>query len=123
MRSHLFLLARQRPPVPVGHQWCQGSPLVRRLLDDLQLRPAYVMNLRWDIIAWNPAADLLFAIGDRPAEQRNMLRMLFADPQLNQGLVGWPAQAPRVLASVSRACAPAPGDVPLPLRGHALGPG
>jgi transcriptional regulator with XRE-family HTH domain len=119
-RYHLFLLAHQRPPVPVGHQWCQVSPLVRRLLDDLQLRPAYVMNLSWDIIAWNPAAERLFAIGDRPAEQRNMLWMLFADPQLSQRLVEWQAQAPQVLASFRRDYARAPEDATMQQRVQAL---
>ncbi|WP_199635297.1 helix-turn-helix transcriptional regulator [Serratia sp. PAMC26656] len=119
-RYHLFLLAHQRPPVPVGHQWCQVSPLVRRLLDDLQLRPAYVMNLSWDIIAWNPAAERLFAIGDRPAEQRNMLWMLFADPQLNQRLVEWQAQAPQILASFRRDYARAPDDATMQQRIQAL---
>ena len=107
-RYHLFLLAHQRPPVVAGHQWCQVTPLVRRLLDDLTVRPAYVMNLSWDIIAWNPAADRLFSISERPPQQRNMLWMLFADPELNQRLVGWQEQAPQILASFRRdyACAP-----------------
>ncbi|VTR27471.1 Uncharacterised protein [Serratia fonticola] len=77
-----------------GHQWCQVTPLVRRLLDDLTLRPAYVMNLSWDIIAWNPAADRLFTIAERQPQQRNMLWMLFADPELNQRLMEWQEQAP-----------------------------
>ena len=72
------------------------SPLVRRLLDDLPLRPAYVMNLSWDIIARNPAARRLFAIDERPAQERNMLWMLFADPQLNERLLEWEAQAPQI---------------------------
>ncbi|MGL5388894.1 MAG: helix-turn-helix transcriptional regulator [Serratia sp. (in: enterobacteria)] len=109
-RYHLFLLAHQRPPVVAGHQWCQVTPLVRRLLDDLTLRPAYVMNLSWDIIAWNPAADRLFSISERPPQQRNMLWMLFADPELNQRLVGWQEQAPQILASFRRDYARAPQD-------------
>ncbi|WP_422528074.1 helix-turn-helix transcriptional regulator [Serratia fonticola] len=109
-RYHLFLLAHQRPPVVAGHQWCQVTPLVRRLLDDLTLRPAYVMNLSWDIIAWNPAADRLFAIAERQPQQRNMLWMLFADPELNQRLMGWQEQAPQILASFRRDYARAPQD-------------
>ena len=100
------LLAHQRPPVPVGHQWCRVSPLVRRLLDDLPLRPAYVMNLSWDIIARNPAAQRLFAIDERPAQERNMLWMLFADPQLNERLLEWEAQAPQI-SPASAATTPA----------------
>ncbi|MBF4651960.1 transcriptional regulator, partial [Serratia marcescens] len=115
-----FLLAASAPPVPVGHQWCQVSPLVRRLLDDLPLRPAYVMNLSWDIIAWNPAAQRLFAIGERPAEERNMLWMLFADPQLNERLLEWEAQAPQILASFRRDYARAPEDEVMRQRVQAL---
>jgi transcriptional regulator with XRE-family HTH domain len=119
-RYHLFLLAHQRPPVVAGHQWCQVTPLVRRLLDDLTLRPAYVMNLSWDIIAWNPAADRLFAIGERQPQQRNMLWMLFADPELNQRLMGWQEQAPQILASFRRDYARAPQDATMLQRIQAL---
>ncbi|HHQ6627356.1 TPA: helix-turn-helix transcriptional regulator [Serratia fonticola] len=119
-RYHLFLLAHQRPPVIAGHQWCQVTPLVRRLLDDLTLRPAYVMNLSWDIIAWNPAADRLFAIAERQPQQRNMLWMLFADPELNQRLMGWQEQAPQILASFRRDYARAPQDATMLQRIQAL---
>ncbi|CAM3787566.1 helix-turn-helix transcriptional regulator [Serratia silvae] len=119
-RYHLFLLAHQRPPVVAGHQWCQVTPLVRRLLDDLTLRPAYVMNLSWDIIAWNPAADRLFAIAERQPQQRNMLWMLFADPKLNQRLMGWQEQAPQILASFRRDYARAPQDATMLQRIQAL---
>ncbi|MBC3380571.1 helix-turn-helix domain-containing protein [Serratia fonticola] len=119
-RYHLFLLAHQRLPVVAGHQWCQVTPLVRRLLDDLTLRPAYVMNLSWDIIAWNPAADRLFAITERQPQQRNMLWMLFADPELNQRLMGWQEQAPQILASFRRDYARAPQDATMLQRIQAL---
>lgn len=119
-RYHLFLLAHQRPPVVAGHQWCQVTPLVRRLLDDLTLRPAYVMNLSWDIIAWNRAADRLFTISGRQPEQRNMLWMLFADPELNQRLIGWQEQAPQILASFRRDYARAPQDATMLQRIQAL---
>lgn len=119
-RYHLFLLAHQRPPVVAGHQWCQVTPLVRRLLDDLTLRPAYVMNLSWDIIAWNPAADRLFAIAERQPQQRNMLWMLFADPELNQRLMEWQEQAPQILASFRRDYARAPQDATMLQRIQAL---
>ncbi|WP_447878094.1 helix-turn-helix transcriptional regulator [Serratia fonticola] len=119
-RYHLFLLAHQRPPVVAGHQWCQVTPLVRRLLDDLTLRPAYVMNLSWDIIAWNPAADRLFTIAERQPQQRNMLWMLFADPELNQRLMEWQEQAPQILASFRRDYARAPQDATMLQRIQAL---
>jgi transcriptional regulator with XRE-family HTH domain len=109
-RRHLFLLAHQRPPPMAGQAWCDLPPLVRRLLDDLTLRPSYVLNLRWDVIGWNDAAQSLFGFDQRAASERNMLWMLFADSQLNSRIVEWATQAPQILASFRRDFAQAPED-------------
>jgi len=109
-RRHLFLLAHQRPPAMAAQTGCQLSPMVRLLLDDLTQRPSYVLNLRWDVLGWNTAADSLFGFALRPESERNMLWMLFADDQLNSKIVDWSAQAPQVLASFRRDFARAPED-------------
>lgn len=109
-RRHLFLLAHQRPPAMAGQAWCELPPLVRRLLDDLTLRPSYVLNLRWDVIGWNAAAERLFSFEQRDASERNMLWMLFADDRLNSRILEWAVQAPQVLASFRRDFAQAPED-------------
>ena len=109
-RRHLFLLAHQRPPPMAGHAWCELSPLVRRLLDDLTLRPAFILNLRWDVIGWNVAAQQLFGFADRDPSERNMLWMLFGDDRLSGRMLDWTAQAPQVLASFRRDFAQAPED-------------
>jgi hypothetical protein len=109
-RRHLFLLAHNRPPPVNGRQWCSISPLVRRLLDDLILRPAYVFNLRWDVIAWNAAAQTLFGFKARDTPERNMLWMLFADDRLHRRVREWSVQAPQILASFRRDYAQAPED-------------
>lgn len=107
---HLFLLAHQRPPPPEAYQWPSVTPLIQRLMDDLQVRPAYVVNLRWDVIAWNEAADRLFDFADRNREDRNIMRMVFADPVLRRRLPTWREDAPRMLASFRRDLAIAPQD-------------
>ena len=109
-RRHLFLLAHQRPPAMAGQAWCELSPLVRRLLDDLILRPSYVLNLRWDVIGWNDAAAKLFGFEQCNPAERNMLWMLFADDRLSSRIVEWTVQAPQVLASFRRDFAKAPED-------------
>lgn len=109
-RRHLFLLAHQRPPALTAQTGCQLSPMTRLLLDDLTLRPSYVLNLRWDVLGWNEAADALFGFSQRPLSERNMLWMLFADDQLNSKIVEWSVQAPQVLASFRRDFARAPED-------------
>lgn len=109
-RRHLFLLAHHRPPAINGRSWCVLPPLVRRLIDDLALRPAYVMNLRWDVIGWNAAAERLIGFEARDPAERNMLWMLFADERLSSRIVEWDIQAPQILASFRRDCAQAPED-------------
>jgi len=107
-RCHLFLLAHQRPPPADGGSWGTVSPLIQKVMDDLVLRPAYVINLRWDVVAWNRAADLLFGFGAR--ENPNLLWMLFADPDLRRRAPQWQGDAPRLLADFRRDCANAPND-------------
>ncbi|RKF19375.1 XRE family transcriptional regulator [Altericroceibacterium spongiae] len=109
-RRHLFLLAHQRPPAVASRAFCELPPLVRRLLDDLPLRPAYVMNLRWDVIGWNAAARQLFGFDRREPAERNMLWMLFADTRLSAKIAEWDRQAPQILASFRRDYARAPDD-------------
>ncbi|MCG7600783.1 helix-turn-helix transcriptional regulator [Halomonas sp. McH1-25] len=109
-RRHLFMLTHQRPPIEPGKTWCQVPPLVRRLMDDLSTRPSYVLNLRWDVLAWNGAADRIFDFAAQPAAYRNLLWMLFAEPALRRVIADWSAQAPRILSSFRRDYARADGD-------------
>lgn len=109
-RRHLFLLAHKRPPVVAGRAWCEVPPLVTRLLADLASRPAYVLNLRWDVLGWNAAAERLFAFNEREPGERNVLWMLFADSRLSDRIMEWGVQAPQVLASFRRDFARAPED-------------
>ncbi|TGG91732.1 XRE family transcriptional regulator [Natronospirillum operosum] len=107
---HLFLLAHRRPPPPEGYQWQEIPPRVQILMDDLAARPAYVINMRWDVIAWNAAADALFDFNSRNQEGRNLLRMLFADPELRRRLPVWREEAPKVLTQFRCDLAMAPDD-------------
>lgn len=101
-RRHLYLLAFQRPPVEVGETWCVVPKIILRMLDDLPLRPAYVLNLRWDVLAWNPAADKLFGFSRKPLEHRNILWMLFMDEHTRSLFEPWNDQALQMLSSFRR---------------------
>ena len=79
-RRHLYLLAHQRPPAEPGRTLCTVPPQLRRLMDDLPARPAYILNLRWDVVAWNAAADKVFRYSAQAPGRRNLLWMLFVDP-------------------------------------------
>lgn len=101
-RRYLYLLTQQRPPAEPGKTWCVVPPVVRRLMDDLALRPAYVSNLRWDILAWNAAADRVFRFSDHPPERRNLLRILFADDHTRTLFDPWQEQVAAMLARFRR---------------------
>lgn len=100
-RRHLFLLAHERPPAEPGKTWCVLPPLVRRLMHDLP-HPAFVLNLRWDVLGFNAPANALFGFEPHPPERRNLLWLLFTDPVLHARLHDWQAQAQLMLASFRR---------------------
>lgn len=101
-RRHLFLLAHERPPAEPGKTWCVVPPLVQRLMHDLAPHAAYVLNLRWDVLAFNAAADDLFGFALHEPARRNLLWLLFTDPLLHERLSDWNKQAPQMLSSFRR---------------------
>ncbi|MDN3555740.1 helix-turn-helix transcriptional regulator [Halomonas maura] len=109
-RRHLFLLTQDRPPVEPGQTWCEVPAMVRRLLDDLSERPCYVLNLRWDVLAWNTVADRIFHFSRLPESERNLLWMLFTDLELRETIDDWEHQAPAILSSFRRDYARADDD-------------
>lgn len=109
--SHLFLLAHRRLPPVEAYQWPSVTPLIQTLLDDLVTRPAYVANLRWDIIAWNKAADELFGFSGIAQPDRNMIRLIFTDPDFRRRCPRWSDEAPRVLSQFRCDLATVPDDL------------
>lgn len=109
---HLFLLAHRRPPPAQAYQWPSVSSLVQQLMDDLQEKPAYVINLRWDVLAWNQAAERLFGFAARELPERNFMRMVFTAPELRKRLPEWRQDAQRLLAHFRCDLAVAPRDDP-----------
>src|SRR6185436_4328552 len=58
-RKHLFMLALGRPP-EVHYRATEGvTPRLQRVLDSLDISPAYVKTATWDVIAWNRAASVV----------------------------------------------------------------
>jgi MmyB-like transcription regulator ligand binding domain len=82
-REHLFLLALGRPPEVRYHAVEGVTPRLQRVLDALDLSPAFVRTATWDLVAWNRAAAVVLGHdGAVAAGQRNILRRLFCDPQV-----------------------------------------
>lgn len=99
-REHLFLLGLGRPP-EVRYQVTEAvTPRLQRLLDALELSPAIVKNVTWDVVAWNRAASaVLTDYGSLPAEQRNVLRLIFLNPEVRAAQSDWEGVARFVVAA------------------------
>jgi transcriptional regulator with XRE-family HTH domain len=110
-RRHLFVLYDRRAPErpPPGPERVD-EPL-RRMLDSLTGQPAFVLGRRWDVLAWNRAAEVVYGpYGRLEGDERNMLHMVFADPDHRRLLVDWEAVARSSLAMFRADCARYAGD-------------
>lgn len=76
-REYLFELAHDRPPPLPSGGVDEVTPSMQRLLDSLRI-PAYILTMRWDVVAWNGmCVALLRDYGALPPEGRNLLKLLF----------------------------------------------
>ena len=110
-RRHLFILHDRA----VAEQRQAGAERVdeplRRMLDSLIRQPAYVLGRRWDILAWNRAAEVVYGpYGRLEGDARNALHLVFADPDHRRLLVDWEAVARASLAMFRADCARYAGD-------------
>src|SRR5262249_56385821 len=102
-RGHLFILARGEMPAPPLPATTSVDSGVQRILDALGVAPAclpaYVVNARWEVVAWNEVACRLFVDFAAPdAHERNLLRFIFTQPLAHRLYVDWQATACHTLA-------------------------
>ncbi|MEN9706104.1 MAG: hypothetical protein RLZZ393_1983 [Pseudomonadota bacterium] len=77
-RVYLFTLVQQRPP-RLQHEGQQEAPVEVIRMIEAAACPAVILNLRWDVLAWNRLSAVLVRDYDAlPAGQRNLLEILFA---------------------------------------------
>jgi transcriptional regulator with XRE-family HTH domain len=102
-RQHLFTLNNRQSPQPSSTApECVEEPL-KRMLANLTLQPAYVLGRRWDVLAWNRAAEILFGgYQTLDRDERNIMHRLFADAAHRLLLADWEAVA-RVSLAMFRA--------------------
>lgn len=76
-REYLFRVAGQSPP-PAASPSRELTPAVRYLLDSLPETPAYVVDAKYDVLAWNQlATHFVGELSAVPETDRNMLRWMF----------------------------------------------
>jgi transcriptional regulator with XRE-family HTH domain len=79
-REYLYRITGESPPAPAGLDR-EVPAAIRILLDTLPHTPAYVLDAKYDVLAWNDMATHF--IGDLrsvPAEYRNIIRWMFTRP-------------------------------------------
>lgn len=102
-REHLFLLGQGHPPelsrhIPVGE-----VPKLQRMLDTMELIPAFVKTPTWDVVAWNRASALVLTDHSLlPPERRNVLKLLFLDRDVRASIANWESSARLAVATFRR---------------------
>jgi transcriptional regulator with XRE-family HTH domain len=109
-RRHLFLLAGQLLPPHVSPSEESAIPALQQVLDDLNPTPAYAIGRRWDFLAWNKAAEGLFAISEASSPYaRNLVWRLFTSPTMRER-PNWEQVARGTLSEFRATSARYPGD-------------
>jgi transcriptional regulator with XRE-family HTH domain len=110
-REHLFMLGLGRPP-EVRYKSVEGvTPRLQRLLDTLEASPAFIKTATWEVVAWNAAAAVVLTdYGALPADQRNILRLIFCNPAIRAKQHDWKSVA-RFVVGAFRADAARAGAV------------
>lgn len=71
---------------------------IKRLVESLS-QPAYVTGRRWDILAWNAAADKIFGYSRLAEEDRNTLICMLTNPMTRRLFgAGWADEAKRMVS-------------------------
>lgn len=74
-------------------------PRGQHILDALEPAPAYAIAWDWTIIGWNRAYAALYpTITHTPADQRNLLWLVWTDPAVRELLPDWPTDSRRFVA-------------------------
>lgn len=111
-RRYLLTLALRHEPAETAPPDAEElSPALRRLVESLDPHPAYILGRRWDALAWNRAAALVFSL-DTPMQphSRNMLWRIFTNPRLREHNPDWERVARFIVAQFRSDYARYPGD-------------
>ena len=103
-REHLFALARDREDQASGWEDHTGAPAsagpgLDTLVQGFEPALAYAISARFDVLACNRSARLLFGdLGPGPGGPANMLHLGFTDPRWRTLIADWEHEAARHVA-------------------------
>ncbi|OXM83088.1 transcriptional regulator [Paenibacillus rigui] len=95
---HLLELWNANEPEAVTAITTEVKPQWREIVNQMAF-PCFISNDRAELLAWNRAVNERIAdFSSRPREQRNMMSMLFTDPQMRSRLINWEEMAAHSVA-------------------------
>lgn len=104
-RIHLYLLANQPLPTDLSEKQGTVSPMLQHILDRLSLCPSLVTDQRWNVIAWNREACLMYGDFEKMNQrERNIVWAVFTNPRYRQLLIDWELYAKRLIGSFRASC-------------------
>ncbi|HJT02867.1 MAG TPA: helix-turn-helix transcriptional regulator [Pseudonocardiaceae bacterium] len=110
-RAHLHQLAYDGPPAPAPPIVESLAPGLAELVTRLDPCPTYVAGRRWDVLAANRAARVLWTDWSAlPPAERNMVWWTFTHRAARSVLVDWEHEASALLARLRSAAARHPDD-------------
>lgn len=87
---HFYRLANQPLPAMLPSIADSISPSLQQVLDQLLLAPAFIMDARWNVLGWNPAASFVFGDFSKLLfSERNMLWLMFMKPDYRNLFCNW----------------------------------
>jgi transcriptional regulator with XRE-family HTH domain len=123
--SHLFTLAGVATTT-VADQCLHMNPTVEPLVEQLEPWPAMIVNARLDLLGFNRVYASFFTdLETMPIEDRNLLWLVFTNPQWRATIVDWDDVVGRMVAEFRAAMAEhldEPGWKTLVARLHAASP-
>jgi PAS domain-containing protein len=84
-RRHVYTLAHRHDPPEARQPLASVSPTLKNFLDQLQATPAYVIDERMNVVAWNEAFSAVY--GDyrlKNERERNLVWITFASPDFRE---------------------------------------
>lgn len=104
-RNHLFTLARQAIPTDLPKYQGIINPSIQKVLDSLIFSPSFIMDRRWNVIAWNKAACLVFGdFSTMNVRERNIVWMMFNNHSYMELFKEWEFHAQGLLARFRTTC-------------------
>ncbi len=104
-RRHLYLLADQTIPIDAREYKSKVDPALQHVLDSLVFCPSLIMDQRWNVIAWNKEACLLFGdFADMNVRERNVVWSMFTNKDFKQLFSDWSLYAKRLLGAFRASC-------------------